>query len=248
MQKTPSVETKRCLGRKSTNRRRQTSRRLDAQRLDCMCVLRPPQLAASYFLPWPRRARPAATLFVPGQPGLPHKIEAGRRPSPSPAPASGREVTQAVSLRLASILFNCRNVTQVICYRVARLSRRVGIRRGSAPRLYSPTTSFGSVQTSGMGQGQFLRSQRHGGLNDATGSEVPRRSLAPNFRAERSGKFRDGTPGTALGVASVRQDPKCSRSRRAFVFFFSYLILVSASETNFSASNATERENAASAS
>jgi hypothetical protein len=104
---------------------------------------------------------------------------------------------------------------EVACYRVTRLSRRIGIRRGSTTRLCSATTSLLSIPTPGQAKGRFLRSQG-GGLDDTTGSARPRRSLAPNVRAWRSGKFQDGTPGTALGVASVRQDPNSAVPGRAF--------------------------------
>ena len=45
---------------------------------------------------------------------------------------------------------------------------------------------------------RISRQLRRGGLYGTTGSEMPRQSLAQAFGLWRSGKFTNGTPGTAF--------------------------------------------------
>ena len=54
------------------------------------------------------------------------------------------------------------------------------------------------VMLTALGANLRIKALRRGGLYGTTGSEMPRQSLAQAFGFWRSGKFTNGTPGTAF--------------------------------------------------
>ena len=91
---------------------------------------------------------------------------------------------------------------------------RIGIYRSSTLSVFGIAMAFGSFSNCAGRAGMSLR--RHGGLDDATGSETPQRSLVPNARAYGSGETRERRAGNGSRGRISQARPKCSRSRRVF--------------------------------